>query len=197
MHHRGLGMRTLGRLLMAAALIVPVGAVVATSSAGASTTNHASCSGSGSIVSQLTNNGVGDNGGLLYSKKGAQQFKGTGSGPCSGGIVTSNRVKMIVTTQTAVNCQTIGSTVLGGNGTLTWNTGMGTSSFSIQWKWTSNTTIHISGNVTAPADNTFIGNHISGNMTTTKSLAAAASGGNCTATIPLTNFGTVTYSFTV
>lgn len=148
-------------------------------------------------MSQLTNNGVGDQGGLLYSKKGAQQFKGAGSGACGGGSVTSNRIKMIVNTQTPVNCQTIGSTLLGGSGTLIWNTGMGTSSFSIQWKWTSNTTIHISGNVTGPQDNTFMGNHISGNMHTAKSLAAAASGGNCTATIPLTNFGAVSYSFTV
>lgn len=197
MHHRGLGMRTLGRLAMAAALIVPVGAVAATSSAGASTSNHAACNGSGAIVSQLTNNGIGDHGGLLYSRKGAQQFKGTGNGPCSGGIVTSNRVKVIVTTQTPVNCQTIKNTTLGGNGTLTWNTGMGTSNYSIQWKWTSNTTIHFSGNVTGPGANTFQGNHISGNMQTTKSIAAAASGGNCTATQPLTDFGVVTYAFTV
>ena len=188
-------MRTLGRLAMAAALIVPVGAVVATSSAGA-TSNHASCNGSGQINSQTTNNGVGDHGGLLYARKGSQQFKGTGSGPCSGIVVTSNKVSMTVTTQTAVNCQTIIGVPIGGNGTFTWNTGMGTSNFSIQWRWTTPTSIHFSGSVQG-AGNVFLGNHISGNIHTTKSLLAVANGGNCTVTNPLTNFGPVTYNFSV
>jgi hypothetical protein len=199
MHHRGLGMRTLGRLAMAAALIVPVGAVAATSSAGAATNNHASCSGTGAINSQTTNNGVGDNGGLLYSRKGSQQFKGTGSGTCTGGVVTSNRVKMTVTTKTAVNCQTIGATTLGGSGTFTWNAGMGTSNFNVQWRWTSDKTIHISGSVSAGGsqDNTFGGNHISGNITTAQSLKTVASGGNCSAVNPLKHFDITNYNFKV
>jgi hypothetical protein len=192
MHHRGLGMRTLGRLAMAAALIVPVGAVVATS-AGAANTNTAACTATGNMNSVLTNNGVGDHGGLLLARKGSQQFKVTAAtnSDC-GTVVDSGTLSAVMTTATAINCQTASTTTLGGSGTFTWTAppGMGKSVANIQWRWTGPQTMHYSGSVSATgsSNNVFGGQHVSGNLHTVQSLLAVAAGGNCTATIPLTHF---------
>ena len=202
MHHRGLGMRTLGRLAMAAALIVPVGAVTATSAGAASTNpNQATCSGTGGAInSQTVNNGVGDHGGLLLARKGAQKFQlkstvGTNTNPstnCSGGVVNGGNIVATFTTATAVNCQTAPGVSMGGVGTITWTSpaGMGKTSANVQFTWRTNTSLHYSGSVTAnnSTTNVFKGDHVSGNVFTQQSLAATASGGNCSATIPLTHF---------
>jgi hypothetical protein len=195
MHHRGLGMRTLGRLVMAAALIVPVGAVIA-SPAGAANPNHATCSGTFSINSNLTNNGVGDHGGLLYTVKGSQQFTVNGNGACSGGIVSSVHIHATVTTATASNCQTISATTLGGNGHLTWNTGMGQSGISALFKFGAMSTngaqaAHLHGGVTnaGSTTDTFGGNTVTINTSNLNhGLKTVLSGGACQATIPLTSF---------
>jgi hypothetical protein len=195
-------MRVLGRLAMAAALMVPIGVVAATS-AGASTAYHATCTGaSGSIDNVLKNNGVGDNGGLLLQAKGPQQYRLSASGQtCTGNAVSAARVKAVVTTATAVNCTTIKSTTLGGSGTFTWTApvGMGTSNFNIRWNWTSNTAIHIAGSVSAggSSNNIFGGNHITGSITTSTSLASTATGGNCSATIPLSHFTITAISYSL
>lgn len=192
-------MRRLGRLALAAAVLVPVGAF-ATAPAGAAAPG-ASCTGStGAINSVLTNNGVGDHGGLLLARKGSQQFRLSASGQtCTGGFVTGARTKMKVTTATPVNCQNINTTTLGGSGTFTWTApaGMGTSNFNVQWRWTSNTTIHFSGSVSASGstNNLFNARHVNGNITTSTSLASTASGGNCSATIPLTSFAITAISY--
>lgn len=203
-------MRVLGRLMFSVALMVPVGVAVANSS-GAVVHNTASCAGTtGSIDSNLKNNGVGDNGGLLLATKGPQQFKLLARGQsCTGGTVTHARVAAQVTTATAVNCQTIrvnasatppqSGVVLGGSGTFTWTApdGMGSSNFNVQWLWTSDTTIHFSGSVSAggSTNNVFGGDHVSGNITTSTSLKSVASGGNCTATIPLSHFNITKISY--
>jgi hypothetical protein len=193
MHHRGLGMRTLGRLAMAAALIVPAGAVATASSAGAVNTNTAACTAVGQINGQHTNNGVGDNGGLLLAKKGSQQFKLTAktNSDC-GDVVDAGRMKATFTTATAINCQTATTTTMGGSGTFTWTApdGMGTSVANIRFRWTSPTTLRYAGSVssTGSSNNIFGGQHVNGLVTTVQSLKAKAAGGNCTATIPLTKF---------
>ena len=195
MHHRGLGMRVLGRLAMAAALMVPIGVLAATSS-GAVNTNTATCTGAtGTIANVLINNGVGDNGGLLLAKKGPQQYKlSAGGQACTGGVVSAARVKAVVTTATAVNCQTLlaNAVQLGGSGTFTWTApaGMGTSNFNVRFQWRSNTKIKFWGSVssTASSNNVFRGNHISGFIGTSTSLASAASLGNCSAVNPLSAF---------
>lgn len=195
MHHRGLGMRTLGRLAMAAALIVPVGAVIA-SPAGAANPNHASCTGTIKVTSNTSNNGVGDNGGLLYTVKGSQQFTVNGNGTCIGGIVSSVHIHATVTTATASNCQNVSLTTLGGNGKLTWNTGMGASGISALFRFgTSNVNgsqaAHLHGGVTAAGSSTdtFKGNTVTINTNNLNhGLKTVLSGGACTATVPLTSF---------
>ncbi len=195
MHHRGLGMRTLGRLAMAAALIVPVGAVIA-SPAGAANPNHAACTGSIAVNSNLSNNGVGDHGGLLYTVKGSQQFTVTGTGTCTGGIVSSVKIKATVTTATASNCQTISATTLGGNGKLTWNTGMGASGVSALFRFGASgvngaQAAHLHGGVTnaGSTTDTFKGNTVTINTNNLNhGLKTVLSGGACQATIPLTSF---------
>lgn len=201
MHHRGLGMRTLGRLAMAAALIVPVGAVVATSAGAAGVRNAAHCTIAGSLDSSTSNNGVGDNGGLLLAQKGSQAFNvhfHTTSNCALGipvgtvAVVNTGHDKGTQTTASAVNCQTASTTTLGGTETITWKipVGMGTSVASAQLRWTGQKTLNLSGSVssTASANNVFKSAHVSAHITTIQSLASVASGGNCSATIPLTHF---------
>jgi hypothetical protein len=103
---------------------------------------------------------------------------------------------MTVTTTSPVNCQTLPKTptqpgvALGGAGTFTWTApaGMGMSNFSVRWTWISNTKIHFAGSITGGTSVLFGGRHVSGNLTTLQSLAPVASGGNCSATLPLTHF---------
>ena len=197
-------MRVLGRLAMAAALTIPIG-MVAAGMAHASNGHTAICTGTtGAIDNILTNNGVGDNGGLLLVKKGPQQYKVSAGGQsCTNGSdVTAARVKFVVTTATAMNCQTAISQAvqMGGSGTFTWTApaGMGTSNFNIRAQWTTPTHIKIWGSVSAggSSNNVFGGNHITGGIDTSTSLKSAASGGNCTSTIPLHHFTitNITYS---
>jgi hypothetical protein len=76
---------------------------------------------------------------------------------------------------------------------------MGTSNFNIRAQWTDATHIHIWGSVSAggSSNNVFGGNHITGNITTTQSLKSAASGGNCTSTIPLHHFAISAISYSI
>jgi len=186
-------MKVLGRLAMAAAMLVPIGVAVA-APAGAVNTNTAACTGTtGAINSVLTNNGVGDHGGLLLARKGSQQFKlSATTGTDCGTVVDAGTLSAVFTTATAVNCQTASSTTLGGHGTLKWTApaGMGKSVANISWRWTSPTHLHYSGSVSATGSttNVFNGQHVSGGVTTQQSLLAVANGGNCTSTIPLTHF---------
>jgi hypothetical protein len=190
-------MRVLGRLAMAAALTIPIG-MVAAGMAHASNGHTATCTGtSGSMDNILTNNGVGDNGGLLLVQKGPQQYKATAGGQtCTNGSdVTAARIKFVVTTATAMNCQTAISQAvqLGGSGTATWTApaGMGTSNFNIRAQWTTPTHIKIWGSVSAggSSNNIFGGDHITGGIDTTQSLLSAAHpGGSCTSVLPLHHF---------
>ena len=93
-------MRALGRLALAAALIVPVGAVgfqpLRQVQRPIRITQRARATSG--IKSETSNNGVGDHGGLLYTRKGSQKFVISGKGTCTGGIVTSVSIKESVTT---------------------------------------------------------------------------------------------------
>ena len=196
-------MKVLGRLAMAAAVLVPIGAVVVAAPAGAANTNTASCTGvSGSIDNITTNNGVHDNGGLLLAKKGTQQYKvkAATSTDC-GSVVNAGNLSAVITTATAINCQTAKTTTLGGSGTFTWTdpAGMGKSVANLQFRWTGNTTLHFSGSVssTGSSNNIFGGQHVTGNVTTTQSLAALAAGGSCSATAPLHHFAITAWSLSI
>jgi hypothetical protein len=175
-------------------MMVPIGVFMATSSG--ATQYTASCSGgAGTISNVLIDNGVGDNGGLLLQAQGPQQYRVTATGnTCTGNAVSGGDVSAVVTTATAVNCANLLSNAvqLGGSGTFTWTAppGMGTSNFNIRFEWTSNTSLHFWGSVSAgeSTNNVFGGNHISGNITTTESLAAVGNGGSCSATNPLSSF---------
>jgi hypothetical protein len=170
--------------------------------------SNAQCSGStGSINSVLVDNGVAGPG-LLLEKKNPQQWALSATGQsCIGGWVTGARVKMKVTTATAVNCRTLpktatqGGVVSGGSGTFTWTAppGMGTSNFNVQWRWVSNKKIHFWGSVSAAGsgDNIFRGRHVAGDMTTVQSLAATATGGNCNVNVGLKHFDLTGISYTV
>ena len=67
---------------------------------------------------------------------------------------------------------------------------MGTTNFNVRWQWIKKTMMHFYGSVSAggSATNLFRGREISGNIVTRQSLAARASGGSCSATVPLTHF---------
>jgi hypothetical protein len=153
----------------------------------------ATCTGTrGTIDSVPTTNGA-EGEGLLYTKKSRQQFKLSASGQgCTGTFVSGARTRMVVTTKTLVNCQTLPTATLGGSGTFTWTAppGVGASNFSVHWYWSSKTSIHFSGSVSTggSAAHMFRGKHVSGNLTTLQSLAAVASGGSCSATQPLRHF---------
>jgi hypothetical protein len=191
-------MKALGRLAMAAALIVPLGAVglSATSVGAATNPNHASCTGTVSVTSDTSNNGVGDHGGLLYTRKGSQKFTISGHGTCTGGIVSTVKIAGSVTTATASNCQNISATTLGGNGKLTWNPGMGASATSDLFKFgapainaAQAASVHGSVSNAGSTTDTFRGNTVSIAITgLNHGLKTVLSGGACQATVPLTSF---------
>ena len=193
-------MKVLGRLVMAAALIVPVGVVAATSAGAAPNPNHATCAsvGTAGTLTSTTKNGQ-KGGGLLYVKKAPQQYTVASSGTCTGNVVTTYSLKAKVTTATAVNCQNINLTTLGGSGTFKWETDMGSSTANIHVQWTGKTSLKFQGDVvsTNSSTNVFKGQHIKGTITTATSLNATANGGNCSSTVPLTVFHINTLGFSL
>ena len=185
MYHRGLGMRILGRLAMAAALLVPVGMVAAGS---------ASASGGGFSCSGTTGSATATPGLLLSTGK-PQQWAISANGlACTGGFVTSGRLKASLQT-TTTNCAGLVGKTSNGAGTLTWTApaGMGSSTAKLNFKVTGSTgqETHgtITGVVTTSGSNLAAGKPIAGAFSLNKGLKSVASGGNCTVTIPLTSFG--------
>jgi hypothetical protein len=184
MYHRGLGMRILGRLAMAAALLVPVG-IVAAGSASASGGGF-NCSGTSGTATATP--------GLLLSTGKPQQTAISSSGlTCTGGFVTGGRLKASIQT-TTTNCAGLVGKTSNGAGTLTWtDAGMGKSTAKLNFKVTSSvghvTSGTITGVITTSGSNLAAGKAVSGAFTLNKGLRSTASGGDCTVTIPLTSFG--------
>jgi hypothetical protein len=178
-------MRILGRLALAAALLVPVGVIAAGS---------ASASGGGFNCSSTLGNATATSG-LLLSSGRSQQWSLSSAGlTCTGGFVTGGRLKASMQT-TTTNCAGLVGKTSNGSGVLTWTApaGMGQSSAKLNFKVTGSTghETHgtITGVVTTSGSNLAAGKAVSGAFSLNKGLQSVASGGDCTVTVPLTSFG--------
>ena len=183
-------MRILGRLAMAAALLVP-GSMALASHAGASGGGF-SCSGTtGSLTATP---------GFLLSNSGPQTLKVVSNGlTCTGGFVTGGN--LVGSLQTAdYRCGSIIGHNGNGTGTLTWTSpaNMGKTTAKLNFKFTGTsghtTTGTISGVVTTNGSNLAAGKAITGAFTLNKGLRSTASGGDCTVTKRLKNFGVTAIS---
>ncbi len=184
-------MRILGRLAMAAALLIPAGVVVA------QTTAHAAgggfnCTGGGGTATFSP--------GLLLSTGRPQTVSVHQSGlTCTGGFVTGGSLSASMQTP-SVRCSGMVGSTASGSGTATWtDAGMGKSTMKFNMKVTGSTghttTGTISGLVTTSGSNLASGKTISGTFTLGKGLKSTNSGGDCTVTIPLSNFGLTAIAF--
>lgn len=185
MNHRGLGMRILGRLAMAAALLVPVG-IVAAGQAGAAGGGF-NCHGAAGTVSASP--------GLLLSSSRPQTLGVSSTGlSCSGGFVTGGNLSASLQTPN-VRCSGMVGKSGNGSGTLTWTApaNMGKSTAKLNFKVTGTvahtTTGTITGTVTTSGSNLGSGKAISGSFTLNKGLKPTAQGGDCSVTSPITSFG--------
>ena len=183
MHHRGLGMRIIGRLALAAALLVPVGVATA-NSAGAS---------SGTVKCTIGATKVGISPGLLLSTNASQTLKvpspnlPSSPGPldaCHGfginGSASGTTMTFSVTTPKSVTCQSIIGVQINGTAKITWaaSTHNGTTTAKFGVNFTSATTAHLRGTITTTSGNYLAGEHISADVSF-PSIAPADQGGNC------------------
>jgi titin len=121
---------------------------------------------------------------------------------CNGSYVTAGRIRASFRTATPTTCPNLTTVTSGGSGTLTWTapTGLGTAGATLQLVFVSTaghvTQAHFSGTVTSKG-NLFTQRHVSGNITLNRGLKPVASGGDCTALIPLTTFAVTAISFSI
>jgi hypothetical protein len=182
--HRGLGMRVLGRLAFAAALLVPVG--VAVSAPAGASVGTASCSGNaGTAVASP---------GLLLTTYNPQSIALTATlSTCTGGFVTGGTLTAKFATPN-VRCGTLIGKSDPGTAKFTWNAGdhAGTTSakFNLKVATSGNHQTHgtFNGVVTTTGSNLFAGKAISGTIDLTKALTSVNAGGDCSVTHRLRTF---------
>jgi hypothetical protein len=141
--------------------------------------------------------------GLLLSLPVPNSFTlGAAFNSCSGPYVQAAGIAISFRTKSALSCQSVIGTQIGGAGTLTWKApvGLGTSGASIRFVLGStighHTTAHFSGTVTSHAS-VFSGAHISGTLTLQRGLHAAAAGGDCAPSKWLGSFSVTSASMTI
>jgi hypothetical protein len=178
-------MRVFGRLALAAALLVPVGVVTA-SSAGASGGGFA-CTGAGGTTTATP--------GLVLFTGHPQTLASTQHAlNCTGGFVTHGNLTASVQTPQSVRCSGIVGLVDRGTAKITWTSpaGFGRSTLKLNMTITGSTghttSGTLSGAVTTTGSNFAAGKTVSGTFVLGKGLKSTNSGGDCTVNIPLTTF---------
>lgn len=194
--HRGLGMKVLGRLAMATALLVPVG--IATIGNAGAAVSTASCTGAAGSATYTP--------GLLLTTRAGQAVKVTETGgTCGGGTVTSVAITTVQASRNAkaalvsvpVSCNTLLANLTTGdlpfNGTIRaqWNAGMGYNTAKISavivHSTGATTVFQFRGTTTDSHNSPFgAGRPVHGRFVVGTGLHTVASGGNCTSKIPLT-----------
>jgi len=143
--------------------------------------------------------------GLRLAARATQSIALTGTfGSCTGGYVTSAVVSVNFRSAAPMHCaDALDPTMTsGGFGRITWKTptAMGASGATVRFRFLSTsghtTQVKFYGTVTQRG-NLFTDRHISGRLTLNAGLAAAAAGGDCRATTPLTTFGVTSLRFTI
>lgn len=179
--------RVLGRLMLATAVLVSVGGMA--QSAGASGGGF-KCTGTGGGA------GVKASPGLLLSTGKPQTITwGTHMG-CTGGFVTGGSLTGSMQTPQAVRCSGIIGLTDRGTAKLVWDAAdqNGKTTLKLNMKITSSsgqtTTGTLSGVVTTSGSNFASGKAVAGTFTLHKGLSSinAANPGNCSGTVPLTDF---------
>ena len=188
-------MKRLGRLALAAALLVPAGIAVSTGAGavGPSATCSGGLAGTVGIAPGLK---------LVARQSQALSIANATQSVCSGGYVTAGVVKtqaLFPLKTAAVNCQNLLNGIAtktplwSGRIQATWTAppGMGKTVAAISAYVTSSvgtsTSFHFSGNV-IPGGNLFTHGHVSGNFTIDKGLnsTAATPAGSCSLLNPIT-----------
>ena len=173
-------MRVIGRLALAAALLVPVGIATA-NSAGAS---------SGTVHCTTTHARIVDSPGLLLSTAASQTLSVPATAPgalggCSGfGIAgtTTGALTFSVQTPSHVTCQSIIGKQDNGNGKIVWATSShnGSTTLKAGIKITGPTTATLTGTVTTSAGNYLKGEHVLAHLTFSPNIAPQGVGaGTC------------------
>jgi len=180
-----MSMRILGRLALAAALLVPVGVVTA-STAGASGGGF-HCSGGGGTTTMSP--------GLLLFTGHPQTITSTQNGlVCTGGFVDHGNLTASEQTPQSVRCSGIVGLVDRGTAKIVWTSPAGFGKTTLKLNMTiTGTSGHttsgtLSGVVTTTGSNFAAGKAVSGAFVLGKGLKSTNSGGDCTVNIPLTTF---------
>jgi len=169
-------MKSFGRLLMAAALVVPVAGIVSAQSAGAASDNVVCTTNTGTLhastgISLTTRQGT-----TFTSKNGVLDgCTGIGITAATGGVLN------FTVQRTAVSCKNIKGSLFVGSGTLRWNAGGSNegviTKLKVNLKFNSLVQVQFSGIVTS----TYLhGDHIAGIASIPPNLRSAGdNGGTC------------------
>jgi hypothetical protein len=176
-------MKSFGRLLMAAALIVPAGVALAPS-AGASG-GHFACTGTDGAIKVTP--------GLTLSQSRPQRYQGAATGlTCTGGFVSGGSLAFNANSGSkSERCSTLlHGRPQHGQGTITWarKDKAGKSQLLFVLTWTSPTGGTLTGTVRGTS--VAAGKALTGSFTSTESLKSvnAATPGNCSVKKPITAF---------
>ena len=185
-------MKSFGRLLMAAALIVPLGVATAQSAGAGSLPSVSGCSGSGTIKAKP---------GLLLRATASQTFGVTGAAltGCTGdngGAAGDATLTLSVQSASSANCKTIRNKVNRGAGRIVWaEAHAGTSTAKINVTIVGNSKVTITGKVTSTD---YKGQAISGLGSFTPNLnAKGTAGGGCSLNSKLKSLALTIDSFAI
>jgi hypothetical protein len=185
-------MKIFGRLLMAAALIVPIGVATAQSAGAGTLPSVSGCSGSGTIKAKP---------GLLLRKTASQTFGVTGAAltGCTGdngGASGSASLTLSVQSPSSSNCKTVRGKINKGAGKIVWSQAhAGTSTIKINVEIVGSNTVKITGKVTSTD---YKGQAISGSGSFTPNLnAKGTAGGGCTLNSKLKTLALTVDSFAI
>jgi hypothetical protein len=187
-------MKSFGRLLMAAALIVPVGVVTA-QSAGAVQ------GGQGKFTCTASTGTFAARPGLLLGQKKDQRITEDATETCTGGFVTGGAAHLNVNEERQ-NCASLSrGPAQGANGTIRviWNKGdkAGQSVITINLKVTATSGHTTSGTLTGKVrmGALAVGKNVTGTFAINKGLMSRANGGDCAALKRLTDGSLTDFSF--
>lgn len=182
----GRGMRVLGRLAMATALLIPIGVLSAT----------AASAGPGAFDCTGTTGTVTASPGLLLASSAPQKMATSSAAvTCTGGFVTGGTLSGTAQTPT-VRCTNLVGQKAAGTAKIVWNTSdhAGTTTLKLNLKFTASaghsTDGKFVGLVTTSGGNLFAGRSITGTFTLGKGLSSinADDPGDCSATQRLKSF---------
>ncbi len=188
-------MKSFGRLLMAAALVVPVAGIVSAQSAGAVQ------GGQGSFNCSSTSGSFAARPGLLLGQKTNQRLTADSTVTCTGGFVTGGAAHLNVNEE-RMSCPSLAkgpAQGLNGNIRVIWNKAdkAGQSLLTVNLKVTATSGHTTSGTITGTVrfGALAVGKAITGSFAINKGLNSVPNGGNCAALKRLTSAGLTQFAF--